>query len=106
MQENRNRIIDISSILLNLGLTRYFQEFIIIISGWDDFDPAELSYKEQVTMARLLQENGHKIIVLDAHELLEDPGRSDTLIIYFCFNPLLQNCGVFCEVYMFVIVCL
>ncbi|KAL8564596.1 hypothetical protein ACOMHN_032152 [Nucella lapillus] len=51
----------------------YFKVIDKQMSGWGSFDPSELGFKEQLDMMRLLQENGEKVVVLDADDLMDNP---------------------------------
>ena len=47
---------------------------LYVCIAWQDFDPADTGYREQAEMLRLLQKLGHRVVVLDADDLLENPG--------------------------------
>nr|KAG5696639.1 hypothetical protein BaRGS_034100 [Batillaria attramentaria] len=43
------------------------------VPGWKDFDPAEAGYQELAELCRLVKKLGHKMVVLDADDLLDKP---------------------------------
>nr|KAG5696640.1 hypothetical protein BaRGS_034101 [Batillaria attramentaria] len=53
------------------AIASYFR--IVDHAEWEYFDQAEAGYQEQVELSRLLKKLGHKMVVLDADDLMDRP---------------------------------
>ena len=51
-------------------------------AAWESFDSSERGYREQVQMLHLLQQLGHRVVVLDADDLLDNPGTLLFIILF------------------------
>ena len=57
--------------------------------AWKPFDPEKTGYREQVQMLRILRELGHRVVVIDADDLMDNSGNfcaSVWLLDYFAWT--------------------
>ena len=54
----------------------------MMCAAWESFDSSERGYREQVQMLHLLQQLGHRVVVLDADDLLDNPGTLLFIILF------------------------
>ncbi|XP_076470879.1 uncharacterized protein LOC143300832 [Babylonia areolata] len=54
-------------------MASYFRVIDKKLSAWGEFDPKEFGFKEQVDVLHLLQQQGHRVTVIDADDLMADP---------------------------------
>ncbi|XP_076470161.1 uncharacterized protein LOC143300408 [Babylonia areolata] len=54
-------------------MASYFRVIDKHMSAWGEFDPREFGFKEQVDVLHLLQQQGHRVTVIDADDLMADP---------------------------------